>query len=137
MRAVVPAEKAELVSVAKAMHRERFGRTVQELFNLEREAALKAIKTGRAWGSGEGAATGLGADGRLMPSHALQAYTLGGAAPSTFGTASAWVTAPSASVGTCCRSTRSMPVGTGGQPLDSLARPLPYGGPHPPGSGPC
>ncbi|XP_059581384.1 protein FAM221B isoform X1 [Alligator mississippiensis] len=46
VRAVVPAEKAELVSVAKAMHRERFGRTVQELFNLEREAALKAIKTG-------------------------------------------------------------------------------------------
>ncbi|XP_059581385.1 protein FAM221B isoform X2 [Alligator mississippiensis] len=45
VRAVVPAEKAELVSVAKAMHRERFGRTVQELFNLEREAALKAIKT--------------------------------------------------------------------------------------------
>ncbi|XP_019373831.1 PREDICTED: protein FAM221B [Gavialis gangeticus] len=46
VRAVAPAERAELVSVAKAMHRERFGRTVQELFSLEREAALKAIKTG-------------------------------------------------------------------------------------------
>ncbi|KAG6921471.1 family with sequence similarity 221, member B, partial [Chelydra serpentina] len=43
---IVPARRAELVAVAKAMHREHFGREVQELFHLEREAALKAMQTG-------------------------------------------------------------------------------------------
>ncbi|XP_061463327.1 protein FAM221B [Rhineura floridana] len=46
VRPVVPAEKAELVSVAKAMHRENFGKNVKELFHLEKEAALKSIETG-------------------------------------------------------------------------------------------
>ncbi|XP_053264925.1 protein FAM221B isoform X3 [Podarcis raffonei] len=45
-RPVVPAEKAELISVAKAMHRENFGKNVKELFHLEKEAALKSIETG-------------------------------------------------------------------------------------------
>ncbi|XP_067399674.1 protein FAM221B [Emydura macquarii macquarii] len=43
---VVPARRAELLAVAKAMHREQFGKHVQELFHLEREAALKAMQTG-------------------------------------------------------------------------------------------
>ncbi|XP_044877276.1 protein FAM221B [Mauremys mutica] len=46
VRPVVPARRAELVAVAKAMHREQFSREVQELFHLEREAALKAMQTG-------------------------------------------------------------------------------------------
>ncbi|CAM5112375.1 unnamed protein product [Eretmochelys imbricata] len=46
VRPIVPARRAELVAVAKAMHREQFGREVQELFHLEREAALKAMQTG-------------------------------------------------------------------------------------------
>ncbi|XP_060119499.1 protein FAM221B [Heteronotia binoei] len=46
VRPVVPAEKAELVAVAKAMHRDNFGRNVKELFHLEREAALKSMETG-------------------------------------------------------------------------------------------
>uniref|UniRef100_A0A670ITK4 Family with sequence similarity 221 member B n=1 Tax=Podarcis muralis TaxID=64176 RepID=A0A670ITK4_PODMU len=46
VRPVVPAEKAELISVAKAMHRENFGKNVKELFHLEKEAALKSIETG-------------------------------------------------------------------------------------------
>ncbi|XP_030423860.1 protein FAM221B [Gopherus evgoodei] len=46
VRPVVPARRAELVAVAKAMHRERFGPEVQELFHLEREAALQAMQTG-------------------------------------------------------------------------------------------
>uniref|UniRef100_A0A8C4WUK0 Family with sequence similarity 221 member B n=1 Tax=Gopherus evgoodei TaxID=1825980 RepID=A0A8C4WUK0_9SAUR len=53
VRPVVPARRAELVAVAKAMHRERFGPEVQELFHLEREAALQAMQTGRprgCWG---------------------------------------------------------------------------------------
>ncbi|XP_075772331.1 uncharacterized protein LOC142824336 isoform X2 [Pelodiscus sinensis] len=45
VRPVVPARRAELVAVAKAMHRERFGKEVQELFHLEREAALQAMQT--------------------------------------------------------------------------------------------
>nr|XP_009675835.1 PREDICTED: TATA box-binding protein-associated factor RNA polymerase I subunit C [Struthio camelus australis] len=47
MQAVVPAGKAELVLVAKAMHRDHFGKHVEELFHLEKEAALKALRTGR------------------------------------------------------------------------------------------
>ncbi|KAL8204146.1 UNVERIFIED_CONTAM: hypothetical protein K2H54_068349 [Gekko kuhli] len=46
VRPVVPAEKGELLAVAKAMHRENFGRNVKELFHLEREAALKSLETG-------------------------------------------------------------------------------------------
>ncbi|XP_053152651.1 protein FAM221B isoform X2 [Hemicordylus capensis] len=46
VRPVVPAEKAELLSVAKAMHRENFGKNVKELFHLEKEAALRSIETG-------------------------------------------------------------------------------------------
>uniref|UniRef100_A0A8C0H813 Family with sequence similarity 221 member B n=1 Tax=Chelonoidis abingdonii TaxID=106734 RepID=A0A8C0H813_CHEAB len=41
-----PSLRAELVAVAKAMHRGRFGSEVQELFHLEREAALQAMQTG-------------------------------------------------------------------------------------------
>ncbi|XP_053152655.1 protein FAM221B isoform X5 [Hemicordylus capensis] len=47
VRPVVPAEKAELLSVAKAMHRENFGKNVKELFHLEKEAALRSIETER------------------------------------------------------------------------------------------
>ncbi|XP_070587436.1 protein FAM221B-like [Erythrolamprus reginae] len=46
VRTITPAEKEELVSVAKAMHRERFARNVKELFHLEKEAALKSLQTG-------------------------------------------------------------------------------------------
>ncbi|XP_043370935.1 protein FAM221B [Dermochelys coriacea] len=46
VRPIVPARRAELVAVAKAMHQEQFGREVQELFHLERETALKAMQTG-------------------------------------------------------------------------------------------
>uniref|UniRef100_A0ABM5FUX4 Protein FAM221B isoform X1 n=1 Tax=Pogona vitticeps TaxID=103695 RepID=A0ABM5FUX4_9SAUR len=45
-RPIVPAEKAELVSVAKAMHREDFGKNVKALFHLEKQAALKSMETG-------------------------------------------------------------------------------------------
>uniref|UniRef100_A0A8C8RNW3 Family with sequence similarity 221 member B n=1 Tax=Pelusios castaneus TaxID=367368 RepID=A0A8C8RNW3_9SAUR len=45
-RPIVPARRAELLAVAKAMHREHFGWDVQELFHLETEAALKAMQTG-------------------------------------------------------------------------------------------
>ncbi|XP_066473457.1 protein FAM221B [Tiliqua scincoides] len=46
VRPVVPAEKAELLSVAKAMHRENFAKNVKALFHLEKEAAMKSIETG-------------------------------------------------------------------------------------------
>ncbi|KAM3844812.1 protein FAM221B [Vipera latastei] len=46
VRTIVPAEKEELVSVAKAMHREKFTKNTKELFHLEKEAALKSIQTG-------------------------------------------------------------------------------------------
>ncbi|XP_044299812.1 protein FAM221B [Varanus komodoensis] len=46
VRPVVPAEKAELMSVAKAMHRENFGKNVKDLFHLEKEAALRSMETG-------------------------------------------------------------------------------------------
>ncbi|KAK9408695.1 hypothetical protein NXF25_007469 [Crotalus adamanteus] len=46
VRTIVPAEKEELVSVAKAMHREKFAKNTKELFHLEKEAALKSIQTG-------------------------------------------------------------------------------------------
>ncbi|XP_077202510.1 protein FAM221B [Paroedura picta] len=43
---IVPAEKGELVAVAKAMHRDNFGKNVKELFHLEKEAALRSMETG-------------------------------------------------------------------------------------------
>ncbi|XP_016078389.1 PREDICTED: protein FAM221B [Miniopterus natalensis] len=43
---VVPAKQAELVEVAKAMHREKFGARVKNLFQWEKNAALNAIQTG-------------------------------------------------------------------------------------------
>lgn len=43
---VVPAKKAELVEVTKAMHREKFGVQVNNLFQWEKNAALNAIQTG-------------------------------------------------------------------------------------------
>ena len=46
VRPVIPAEKAELLSVARAMNREEFAPRVKKLFDPEREAALDAIRTG-------------------------------------------------------------------------------------------
>ncbi|XP_057576601.1 protein FAM221B [Hippopotamus amphibius kiboko] len=43
---VVPAKQADLVEVAKAMHREKFGAQVNYLFQWEKDAALNAIQTG-------------------------------------------------------------------------------------------
>ncbi|XP_004372435.1 protein FAM221B [Trichechus manatus latirostris] len=43
---VVPAKQAELVEVAKAMHRDQFGAQVDHLFQWEKHAALSAIQTG-------------------------------------------------------------------------------------------
>ncbi|XP_066223796.1 protein FAM221B isoform X1 [Saccopteryx leptura] len=43
---VVPAKQAELVEVAKAMHRKRFGARVKNLFQWDKNAALNAIQTG-------------------------------------------------------------------------------------------
>nr|XP_048276151.1 protein FAM221B isoform X2 [Myodes glareolus] len=45
-RPVVPAKRAELVEMAKAMHREHFGTQVEYLFQWEKDSALKAIQTG-------------------------------------------------------------------------------------------
>ncbi|XP_010806267.1 protein FAM221B isoform X2 [Bos taurus] len=42
---VVPAKQADLVGVAKAMHREKFGTQVNYLFQWEKDAALNAIQT--------------------------------------------------------------------------------------------
>ncbi|XP_069778877.1 protein FAM221B-like isoform X2 [Narcine bancroftii] len=46
VKPIVPAKKAELISVAKAMHKEEFGTQVKELLDPEGEAALNALKTG-------------------------------------------------------------------------------------------
>ncbi|KAM7094133.1 protein FAM221B [Molossus nigricans] len=43
---VVPAKQAELVEVAKAMHREKFNARVNNLFQWEKNAALNAIQNG-------------------------------------------------------------------------------------------
>lgn len=43
---MVPAKQAELVELAKAMHREKFGAHVNHLFQWEKNAALNAIQTG-------------------------------------------------------------------------------------------
>jgi len=46
IRKIEPAKKSELLSVAKAMHREKFSSRVQKLFSPETEAAQKALQTG-------------------------------------------------------------------------------------------
>ena len=46
VRPVIPAKKAELLPVARAMHREDFAPRVKKLFDPEREAALQAIESG-------------------------------------------------------------------------------------------
>nr|CAB3244458.1 protein FAM221B [Phallusia mammillata] len=43
---IVPAESNDVVSVAKAMHREKFGSRLQKLFEPETEAAIKAMQSG-------------------------------------------------------------------------------------------
>ncbi|XP_036033379.1 protein FAM221B [Onychomys torridus] len=43
---VVPAKRAELINVPKPMHREQFGARVKNLFQWEKDSALKAIQTG-------------------------------------------------------------------------------------------
>ena len=45
-RPIVPASKAELLPVARAMNREDFAPRLKKLFDPEREAALEAIETG-------------------------------------------------------------------------------------------
>lgn len=46
VKPIIPAEKAELISVAKAMHREDMGSRLQNLFQPETEAAITAVQTG-------------------------------------------------------------------------------------------
>ncbi|XP_029438877.1 protein FAM221B [Rhinatrema bivittatum] len=46
IRTIVPAEKAEVVSLAKAMHREAFGYNLKKLFQKEMVAARRARETG-------------------------------------------------------------------------------------------
>ncbi|MBN3310838.1 F221B protein, partial [Amia calva] len=46
VRPIVPARKCDVVSFAKAMHRDQFGQRVKELFSPERDAAVRAIQTG-------------------------------------------------------------------------------------------
>ncbi|XP_033634895.1 protein FAM221B-like [Asterias rubens] len=46
VKPVIPAEKAELISVARAMNREEFGPRLQKLFHPETEAATDAIQSG-------------------------------------------------------------------------------------------
>ncbi|XP_005078948.1 protein FAM221B isoform X2 [Mesocricetus auratus] len=45
-RPVVPAKRVELADVAKTMHREKFGAQVNNLFQWEKDSALRAIQTG-------------------------------------------------------------------------------------------
>ncbi|KAJ8338685.1 hypothetical protein SKAU_G00354710 [Synaphobranchus kaupii] len=42
----VPVRNGDVVTVAKAMHRQQFGRRLKKLFDPEREAVLSAIRTG-------------------------------------------------------------------------------------------
>ena len=46
MRPIIPAAKAELLPVARAMHGDDFAPRVKKLFDPEREAAIDAIQTG-------------------------------------------------------------------------------------------
>ncbi|XP_059110212.1 protein FAM221B isoform X2 [Peromyscus eremicus] len=45
-RPAVPAKRAELMNVAKPVNREQFGARVKNLFQWEKDSALKAIQTG-------------------------------------------------------------------------------------------
>lgn len=45
-RPIIPAKKAELLPVARAMHRDEFAPRVKKLFDPEREAAIEAIQSG-------------------------------------------------------------------------------------------
>ncbi|XP_063714085.1 protein FAM221B-like [Symsagittifera roscoffensis] len=45
-RIIKPADKPELIAVAKAMHEDQFGERVQELFAPEKDAAMRALETG-------------------------------------------------------------------------------------------
>ncbi|XP_071845007.1 protein FAM221B-like isoform X3 [Apostichopus japonicus] len=47
VKPIIPAEKPELLSVAKAMHREDMGSKLQTLFQPELNAAIEAIQTGK------------------------------------------------------------------------------------------
>ena len=46
VKPIIPAKKAELLDVARAMHRDQFAARVKKLFDPEREAAIQAIETG-------------------------------------------------------------------------------------------
>ncbi|XP_044534143.1 protein FAM221B [Gracilinanus agilis] len=46
MRPLAPAEKPEVLTVARAMHRDKFGHHVKQLFQWEKDVTLKAIQTG-------------------------------------------------------------------------------------------
>ena len=46
IKPIIPAEKAELLDVGRAMHRDQFATRVKKLFDPEREAAIQAIKSG-------------------------------------------------------------------------------------------
>ena len=46
-RPIIPAKERELVSVAEAMHREKFGERLQDLFAPETEAAINAMQSGK------------------------------------------------------------------------------------------
>nr|XP_020832780.1 protein FAM221B isoform X1 [Phascolarctos cinereus] len=46
MLPIAPADKPEVLAVAKAMHREKFGCRVKQLFQWEKDATLKAIQSG-------------------------------------------------------------------------------------------
>ena len=55
-RPIIPAKTAEVIDVARAMHRDQFASRLKKLFDPEREAALQAIETGlyigwRCWGN--------------------------------------------------------------------------------------
>lgn len=46
IKPVIPAKTAELLDIARAMHRDQFATRVKKLFDPEREAALQAIESG-------------------------------------------------------------------------------------------
>ena len=46
IKPIIPAKTAELLDVARAMHRDQFATRVKKLFDPEREAAMEAIESG-------------------------------------------------------------------------------------------
>jgi len=46
IKPIVPAKKGDVVSVAEAMHKEKFGQRVKKLFEPETEAAIHAMQSG-------------------------------------------------------------------------------------------